>query len=62
MRPGVRQEGWLRWSAHPLGGVELRGPAQDSAFARGSSEVTVGLFGLIFCPEFAATGHACSYF
>ena len=44
MRPGVRQEGWLRWSARPLGGVERRGPAQDPAFAPGSSEVAVGFF------------------
>ena len=28
MCPGVRLEGWLRWSAHPLGGVVCRGHVQ----------------------------------
>ena len=37
-------DGWLRWSAHPCGGTECRGPAQDPAFAPGSSEVAVGWF------------------
>ena len=26
--PGVQQDGWLRYFAHPLGGVERRGYAQ----------------------------------
>ena len=31
--PGVRLAGWLRWSAHPFGGVVCRGRAQYPAFA-----------------------------
>ena len=31
--PGVRLEGWLRWSAHPFGGVVCREHAQYPAFA-----------------------------
>ena len=31
--PGVWLEGWLRWSAHPFGGIECRGDAQCPAFA-----------------------------
>ena len=33
MGPGVGLEAWLRWSAHPLGGVESRGHVQCSPFA-----------------------------
>ena len=33
MCPGVGPEGWLRSSAHPLGGVVCRGHAQYPAFA-----------------------------
>jgi len=36
------EEGWLRWSAHPLDDVECRGQAQYPAFAPGSSEVALG--------------------
>ena len=39
--PGVGQEGWLRWSAHPFGGVECRGHVRYPVFAPGSSEVAV---------------------
>ena len=39
--PGVRAEGWLRWSAHPFGNV-CKEHAQYPAFALGSSEVGVG--------------------
>ena len=46
MCPGVRQDGWLRWSAHPFGGVECWGHAQYFAFAPSSSEVAVVVF---FC-------------
>ena len=50
MCPGVRPEGWLRWFAHPLGGVVCRGhaqyPAFVPAFAPGSSKVAVGFSGL----------------
>ena len=64
MCPGVGLEGWLRWSALPLGGVLCSGHAQDPAFAPGSSEAAVGLFGLFVscCPEYAPIAHACSYF
>ena len=40
--PGVRPEAWLRWSAHPLGGVVCRGHARYPAFAPSSSELAVG--------------------
>ena len=70
MCPGVGPERWLRWFAHPFGGVVCRGHVQYPAFALhpvfvpGSSEVAVGFFGLFVscCPEFATTVHACSYF
>ena len=64
MCPGVGLEVWLGWSAHPLGGAVCRGHAQYPAFAPGSLEVAVGLFGLFVscCPEFAPTVHAHSYF
>ena len=39
--PWVRPEGWLRWSAHPLGGAVCRDLALYSAFAPGTSEVAV---------------------
>ena len=48
MCPGVGQERWLRWSAHPFGGVESRGHAQYPAFAPDHSEVAVGLFGFLY--------------
>ena len=61
--PGVRPEGWLRWFAHPLGGVLCRGHAQDPAFAPGSSKEAVGciFFWVILyllsriCPNSACT-------
>ena len=48
MRPGVGPEGWLRYFAHPFGGVECRGHAQRPAFAPTSSEVAVGVFWGLF--------------
>ena len=56
--PEVWQERWLRCFAHPLGGIE------HTAFSPASLEVAVGLFWslCVFCPEFALTVHACSYF
>ena len=49
MSPGVRPEWWLRWFAHPLGGIVCRGPA----FAPGSSKVTVGWWcWFVFCFAF----------
>ena len=33
MGPGVGPEGWLRWSAHPLGGTLCRVHVQYPAFA-----------------------------
>ena len=64
MCPGVRLEGWLRCFAHRLGGVVCRGYARDPAFAPGSSDLAVGVFGsfCVFCPEFAPTVHARGYF
>lgn len=44
MGPGVRPEGWLRWFAHPFGGVICRGHVWCPAFALHFSEVAVGVF------------------
>ena len=44
MCSGVRADGWLRWFAHPLGGVVCRGHAQYPAFAADSSKVAFGVF------------------
>ena len=61
MGPGVGLEGRLRWSAHPLGGVECRGHAQGPAFAPRASKVATGFFGLFvsfrsrICPDCACT-------
>ena len=46
MCPGVRPEEELRWLTRCFHGVMCSGHAQDPAFAPGSSEVAVGLFGL----------------
>ena len=46
MCPGVVPEGWLRWSAHPLGGVVCRGHAQYPALDPRSSKEAVGFFDL----------------
>ena len=48
MCPGVRSEGWLRWSAQPFGGAECRGHAQCPAFAPSSSEVAVGFLVFLY--------------
>ena len=40
-------EGWLRWFAHPFGGVECR-HAQPPAFAPSSSEVAVGFLVFLY--------------
>ena len=40
----VGLEGWLRWSAHPLGGAVCRDHVQPPTFARSFSEVAVGLW------------------
>lgn len=37
-----RPKGWLRWSAHPLGGGVHRAHESYPAFTSGSSEVVVG--------------------
>ena len=51
MCPAVGLEGRLRWFAHLLRVVESRGHAWYPAFAPGSSEETVGFFGLfVSCP------------
>ena len=56
--------GWYMWFSHPFSGVVCRGHAQYSAFVPCSSEMTTGIFGLFssYCPEFAPTAHAYSYF
>ena len=46
--PEVRPEGWLRWFAHPFGGVECSGHAQYPDFAPSSSEEAIG-FLVHFC-------------
>ena len=46
MDPGVGLEGWLRWSAHPFGGIVCRGHVQCPAFAPSFSEVA--LVSLVF--------------
>lgn len=69
-RPGVGQEGWPGRFSHPFSGVEYSGHAPYPAFlltlsfALSSSEVAGRLFGLFisYCPYFAPTAHACSYF
>ena len=48
MDPGVGPEGWLRWSAHPFGGVGCRRHVQYATFAPGSSEVTVGFLVFLY--------------
>ena len=48
MCPRVGLEAWLRWSAHPFGGVLCSGHAQDPAFAPSSSEVAVGFWGFLY--------------
>ena len=42
MCPGVRQEGWLRWSAHPSGGVECRGHAQNTPLLQAPQKWQLG--------------------
>ena len=61
--PGIGLEAWLRWSAHPFGGVECRGQAQYPAFAPSFSEVGSWVFGLFVpcSPECAPIVHAHSY-
>ena len=55
--------GWLRWSAHPLGGTVCRDHVQDPAFALGTSEMAVDLWPFcILLFIIASTVHACSYF
>lgn len=43
----LRLEGWLRWSAQPLGGAVCRDQAQHPVFAPSTSEVAVGFWS--FC-------------
>ena len=40
--PWAGPEGWLSWSAHPLGGAVCRDHVQDPDFAPSTSEVAVG--------------------
>ena len=57
---GIWLEGWLRWSAHPLGGVLWRVHAQHPAFAPDSSEVEVGFLVFLYLVWFAPTAWACA--
>ena len=61
MGPDVRPGGWVRCFAPPLGGVVCRGHVLYPAFALGFGQL--GFWSVcIFCPKFAATAHAHSYF
>ena len=69
--PRIGLEGWLKWFAHHLGGIEGRVgctvpcfcSCQHLVFAPGSLEVAIGLFWsfCIFCP-FAPAVLAHTYF
>ena len=53
-------EGWLGWSAHPLGGAVCRNHAEYPAFAPGISEAAVGFWP--FCIlQLAPIAHARGY-
>ena len=66
---GVRQK-WLRWSAHPLGGVVCRVHAQYPAFSPSTPEGAVGfwlfcILWLIICPNCGCMQFflvSCSFF
>ena len=70
--PGIRPEGWLRYSAHPSVPTVCRGHAQGPAFlpprhpvfAAGSSKVAIGFLVSLYLLdlELAPTEHAGSYF
>ena len=44
----IGTEGWLRWSAHPLGGAVCRDHACYPAFFPNTLEVAVGLLILLY--------------
>ena len=44
----VRLEGWLRWSAHLLGGAVCRNYVQYPDFALDTSEVAVGFLVFLY--------------
>lgn len=44
--PEVRPEGWLRWPAHPFGGIICRVHPLDTLLWLPAAQVAVGLFGL----------------
>ena len=46
--PGVEMEGWLGWSAHPLGDAVCRDHVPHPAFAPDTSEVAVGLLVFLY--------------
>ena len=62
--PGFGPEGKLKWFAHPLGGIVCRGHARYSVQLQAIQKWQYWIFLslCIFCPEFAPTAHACSYF
>ena len=45
----VGLDGWLWWSAHPLGGAVCRNHAEYPAFAPGISEAAVGFWPFCIC-------------
>ena len=56
-RPGFGLEGWLRWSAHPLGGTVCRVYAQYLAFAPDSSEVAGRFLAFLFLVHYLPQWH-----
>lgn len=61
--PGLRPEGCLRRSAHPLSDAVCRDRGQDPVLlpAPDKWQLVSGLF-VPYCSKFAPTEHACSYF
>ena len=71
MGPRVRLEAWLRWFAHPFGGVECRGHAQYPALAPDTllllpalqkRQLVFLVFLYLVFQNLPPTAHACSYF
>lgn len=46
--PGVKLEGWLRWSFHPLGDAVCKVHAPYSDFVPGSSQVAAGFLVFLY--------------
>ena len=60
--PGVRLEGWLRWSAHPLSGAVCKVHGQYPAFAPETSELAVGFLLFLYFVYNLPQLHMYSYF